>query len=262
MVGGIVVVPVVLGFALLSHVLGATGAALLFAPRLGFLTGARIWLPYAPSSLSSPPEHSYLVLRSTQSRESVIDLERINALNETICRFAIENRIEHPTISIDRVVDYLNPETLKVVGFERLHQVIDLVTRFGWAEYGIFATPRDVAMRLVSDSDIVILSDPVRERQAPYPMNTKIREYWDDMWNWATQHLVRYYSTEIHGIPHYVFVRPTVTINGLSGDWITSAGIIVDTKANYLLRFPFIVLEGARLLRLARRRAETQRRRR
>ena len=101
------------------------------------------------------------------------------------------------------------------------------------------------AMRLVSDSGIVILTDPLRDRSSPYPMNTKIREYWDDMWSWATQHLVLYYSTEIHGIPHYLFVRPIVTISGLSGDWITSAGVIVDVKANYLLRFPFIVLEGA-----------------
>jgi hypothetical protein len=65
------------------------------------------------------------------------------------------------------------------------------------------------------------------------------------LWTWATQHRVLLYSTEIFDVSHYVFVRPLAKIEGLSGEWITSAGITVETNARDLVQFPFIILEGA-----------------
>jgi hypothetical protein len=39
-------------------------------------------------------------------------------------------------------------------------------------------------------------------------MNTKIKEYWDELWEWTNQNRVLLFSTEIYGIPYRVFVRP------------------------------------------------------
>jgi hypothetical protein len=50
-------------------------------------------------------------------------------------------------------------------------------------------------------------------------------------------------------LDNYIFVQPQVkteglSVEGVSGGWITSAGIIVNTNASDLMQFPFVVLEG------------------
>jgi hypothetical protein len=88
-----------------------------------------------------------------------------------------------------------------------LHRNLDIDPRFGHSVYGIFATPREDALRLFADSDVIVLTDAVTDRSQPYPMNTKIKEYWDELWQWTNENRVLLFSTEIHGIPYRVFVR-------------------------------------------------------
>ena len=89
-----------------------------------------------------------------------------------------------------------------------LHRNLDIDPRFGHSVYGIFATPREDALRLFADSDVIVLTDAVTDRSYPYPMNTKIKEYWDELWEWTNQNRALLFSTEIYGIPYRVFVRP------------------------------------------------------
>jgi hypothetical protein len=42
--------------------------------------------------------------------------------------------------------------------------------------------PRDEAMRIFPESDVTVLTDPTMDRQYPFPINGKIEEYWDDVW--------------------------------------------------------------------------------
>ena len=135
------------------------------------------------------------------------DLERITLINEAIVQYALENHMGQPTISVDRVVDYLNWGTAKLFGIERFHRYLNFDPRFGNALYGIFETPRAEALRLFSESDIIVLTDPIAGRSHPYPMNTKIREYWDELWTWTNQNRKLFFATEIFGIPYRVFGR-------------------------------------------------------
>jgi hypothetical protein len=91
-------------------------------------------------------------------------------------------------------------------GIERFHRYLNFDPRFGHGLYGIFETPR-AQVRLFSESDIIVLTDPVAGRVEPYPMNTKIREYWNELWTWTNQNRKLFFATEILGIPHRVFVR-------------------------------------------------------
>jgi hypothetical protein len=168
------------------------------------------------------------------------------ALNEAIARFVVENKLTRPKISFDRVADHLNVGTIEIYGYERYRQRLAFVPRFGVSKYGIFATPRDVAMQLISESDIVILTDPIIARDHPYPMNTKIKEYWDDIRQWANDNMVLVLSENIAELPHRVFARPGVRIGGATGDgWITAAGLSVGVNASHLTRWPIIVLHGS-----------------
>ena len=111
-------------------------------------------------------------------------------------------------MSSDRVVDYQNAGTPKLFSIEALHRNLEIDPRFGHGTYGIFATSREDALRLFADSDVIVLTDAVTDRSHPYPMNTKIKEYWDELWQWTNQNRALLFSTEIYGIPYRVFVRP------------------------------------------------------
>jgi hypothetical protein len=172
------------------------------------------------------------------------DREQIVALNQAIVRYVDENGMVAPRVSVDRVTDYLNAGTLELYGFESLHRIVGFSGYFGHGHVGIFATPRDEAVKLIQNSDIVILTDPNLGRDHPYPMNAKIKEYWGELWRWTNDNLVLARRTDVLDIPHYVFARPSVRVSGLSGPWVTSSGLIVDVDSSHLKRWPFIVLQG------------------
>ena len=173
------------------------------------------------------------------------DLGRINDLNNAIAGYIVDNAISHPSISIDRVLEYLNAGTVQLAGWEHLGRFIELFLKFGHGHYGIFATPRNTAMKVLQESDIVVLSDFRLGREgSAYPMDTKIREYWSDMWQWTKANLLPLYETNINGIPYRVLHKPTFKSEGGLGDWVTSLGLTLTVSRVDLQRWPFLILEG------------------
>ena len=173
------------------------------------------------------------------------DLERINGINDAVSDYIIANVMPRPSISFDRVIEYLNVATVQIAGWERWGRFIDVVPKFGYGEYGIFATPRDVAMKLLLQSDIVVLSDSKLGRESSsYPIDSKIPEYWDDMWRWTNANLLPLYETNIGGIPYRVFRKATFTLEGESVGWVTSRGLTLLANRSDLERWPVFVLEG------------------
>ena len=140
------------------------------------------------------------------NNKSLSDLQRITEINEAIDRYVIQNSLTQPSISFDRVTDYLNLPSVRLFAFERFHKIIYFVPLFGNYAYGIFATPRDVAMALIMKSDVIVLTDPVEGRPG-YPMDNKITEYWDEIDTWTRKNRTLFYSTVIFDIPHRVYVR-------------------------------------------------------
>ena len=133
------------------------------------------------------------------------DLRHVTEINEVIAQYLIEKPLANASISFDRVTDYMNWGTVILFGFERFHRLVDLTPRFGHSTYGIFATPRDVAMKLIMESDIIVLTDPVLGRGS-LPMDKKITEYWGDIDAWTRANRRLLYSTEIFGVPYSVYV--------------------------------------------------------
>jgi hypothetical protein len=199
-VGGIVAVPVVLAMVLF-------GAAVW--PREGRPKLTPPWARILPALVMAIALTAFvskgLSSKHLPARE---DLERITLLAKTIATYAADNNLTRLTMSSDRVVDYQNAATPKLFSIEMLHRNLDIDPRFGHSVYGIFATSREDALRLFADSDVIVLTDAVTDRSQPYPMNTKIKEYWDELWQWTNQNRALLFSTEIYGIPYRVFVRP------------------------------------------------------
>jgi len=170
------------------------------------------------------------------------DLRAINALNEAIADYAIRLNRPEPAMSLDRIIDYVNIGTVAVSAYERDRAIVKF--RRGMLGDDIFAVPRDEALKMAADSDILVLTDPQRGHETPYPFNAGIKSYWDDLHKFANDNMMPLVERDIEGIPHRAYVKPVVTIGGLSGGWVTSAGLLLTANAAELKRWPWIRLEG------------------
>src|SRR6516225_5076082 len=226
LVGAIVIMPLILVFTLIFDAFGRHAA-----PPLGKDVEAR-W-PWFLRLASSPPVEGIWTAASKHSAKAIIttfvavallttfatrglsykdptsqsDYAAITQLNTAIGHYVIENKLLKPTLSVDRVVGYLNWGTLRLGNFEVLRTWIDFDPRFGAGIYGIFATPREVALQLIKDSDIVVLTDPVQARDPTLPIDRKIIEYWDELDAWTRRNRVLLISADVYGVPHRVYVR-------------------------------------------------------
>jgi hypothetical protein len=170
------------------------------------------------------------------------DLGRINNLNKAIAGYIVDNALGQTSISFDRIVEYLNAGTIELYGYESWRQMISVAPKLGG---DIFATPRAAAVRLWQESDIVVMTDSALGREySHYPMDSEIRSYWGEMWQWTNANLALLYTTEINGIPYRVFHKPFVKVEGGSAEWITSRGLRLTVDRSELRRWPFVVLEG------------------
>jgi hypothetical protein len=263
-VAGVVVVPAVLAVTLFGAALwpqqrfnrhGASHFTRIARQlhRISDITSAlRAWLPSSAQTLGAigtllitAGVGTFLIQsKSSQYTAPRADLVRINELNNRIVNYTLENEITKPQFSIDRIVDYLFPGSLDVTAVERFGTPLQFKGGLGFDSYGFNGAPRDVALKLVQQSDIMVLTDPVLGRDAPYPMNAKIAEYWDELAVWTKQNRVVLISTEILGIPHRAFVKPLIRLQGISAGWITSAGITISLPGGELSRWPLIILKG------------------
>src|SRR5216683_191038 len=196
---GIVAVPILLAMVLFGAAVWPRGGRQELAPPWARMLPALVMAIALTAFVSKGLSSKHLPARA--------DLEHITLLAKTIASYAADNNLTRLTMSSDRVVDYQNAGTPKLFSIEILHRNLDIDPRFGHSVYGIFATPREDALRLFADSDVIVLTDAVTDRSYPYPMNTKIKEYWDELWEWTNQNRVLLFSTEILGIPYRVFVR-------------------------------------------------------
>ena len=197
-VGGIATVPVLLAIMLLGAAMWPNGAAIKIGRRqvsTAFVAMAIALAAFTINGLSS---------KDLAPRD---DLERISQLAKVIATYAADNNLSRISISTDRVDDYQNVGTPRLVSLETMHRNLAVDGLLGHGSHGIFATSRDDAMKLLALSDVIVLTDPVTNRAHPYPINTKIKEYWGDLWRWANQNRTLLYCTEIFGIPYRVFVR-------------------------------------------------------
>jgi hypothetical protein len=200
-VGGIVTVPVLLAMVLFGAAIWPYGASrMLGRPRRPISVTTVLAIAVAlPAFIISGLSSKDIAPRG--------DLDRITLLARSIATYAADNNLSRLAISTDRIDDYQNVGTPRLSSIETLHRNLDVNGLLGHGSHGIFATSRDDAMQLLTASDVIVLTDPVTDRAHPFPINTKIKEYWGELWSWTNQNRKLLYCTEIFGIPYRVFVR-------------------------------------------------------
>jgi hypothetical protein len=129
------------------------------------------------------------------------------------------------------------------MGFETTGKLVEFRGLLG---SDISALSREAAMSSLEKSDIVILTWP--QRAGVYPFTQRIAEYWPDLKAWAEKNMIRVRTEEFETSEPYtaiIYVRPDFKVLDLSGDWVTSKGLLIKAKRDILERFPLVQLRGS-----------------
>jgi hypothetical protein len=172
-----------------------------------------------------------------------VQLSQMAELNEWLANYAGEYHWKNPAISLDIISGYLNCGTITAAGFEKTGHFVEFYSLLGSS---ILAQSREEALRLLEKSDFVILTSPRQGEN--YPFTEAIAAYWSELKAWADQHLVTIKTQRVDAVFPYnvmVYARPCAQLRDVSGDWITSAGVLIEAKRSDLERFPLIRLKGA-----------------
>ncbi len=199
-VGSIATVPLILMIVLTGIAIWPHGAVVRLTSRvainlavLATIVGIVTFATRGLSSADVPPR---------------ADLDRIAAVNNVIARYAADNKLDRISMSVDRVVDYLSANSVRLFSIEERHRTLRVDGLLGHGAHGIFATSRADALRLLADSDVIALTDPTIDRSIPYPSNTAVRAYWQDLLQWTAAHRNLLLTTDIFGVPYRIYVRP------------------------------------------------------
>jgi hypothetical protein len=170
-------------------------------------------------------------------------LSQMAEFNQWLVNYANEYRWKSPGISLDVISGVLNAATITTLGFEKTGQFIEFRGLLGSS---IFGPSREEALKLLAKSDFVILTST--RPPGNFPFTRTIATYWTDLNAWADKHLVVAKTQRFNTSYPYtatVYVRPSAQLRDVSGDWITSQGVLIEVKRSDLERFPLIRLKGA-----------------
>ncbi len=172
-----------------------------------------------------------------------VHLSQMAELNQWLANYAREYHWKNPAISLDIISSYLNCGTITAAGFEKTGHFVEFYSLLGSS---ILGQSREEALRLLEKSDFVILTSPHQGEN--YPFTDAIAAYWSELKAWADKHLLTIKTQRIDAVFPYnvmVYARPCAQLRDVSGDWITSAGVLIEAKRSDLERFPLIRLKGA-----------------
>jgi hypothetical protein len=233
-VGGIVGVPCALLVVWLMAALafGAGEADLLLQRRvLGICAGVVVGL-----GVFNQLAHASKHLPSYDDRESY---ERLTELDRWLAETARKSGLSNPTISADIVSQWLTAQTITASAFEQTGKLVPFRQLLGRT---IFGVERDEALSELANSDYVVLTTV--PKVGVYPFYEKIQKYWNDLKSWSDENMLLVQTMPFEDYTATIYVRPIPRILGVSGDWITSRGLDLETKTGILEKFPVIRLAG------------------
>jgi hypothetical protein len=98
-------------------------------------------------------------------------------------------------------------------------------------------------LSMITQSDFVILT--TLPKSGLYPFQQQSAQYWGDLKNWVEANMIAVRQVQFKDSNATIYVHPTATVSGLSGEWVTSTGLWIEAPRARLQRFPEIRLSGA-----------------
>jgi hypothetical protein len=176
----------------------------------------------------------------------------VNRFNDAIIKHARDNLADAPTFSSDGVYEMFNYLAVSNRTYEVPGNPVNFRPLY---DMQVFAPTRESLLSAFARSDVVVLSDSRLGRNSVYPSNAVIEKNWEDLKSKVGGSMVSVARTNIAGVPYEAFSKPNTKITGLSGEiaglsggWITSAGIDLPVNSRIIGARPYLVLEGEALL--------------
>jgi hypothetical protein len=167
------------------------------------------------------------------------DLERLTELDKWLAEYAEKHGWSNPAISADVISAWFFPHAITASGYEQTLQLLQFRGMFG---QGIMGVGREEALSMLAASDFLILT--TLPKAGVYPFYQGVAQYWNDLKSWADKNMILLRTVQFDNFIATIYVRPSATVSGLSGGWITSTGLSIETERAALLRFPKIRLSG------------------
>jgi hypothetical protein len=167
-------------------------------------------------------------------------LDQWNAVVRWLTNYAVERQLSSPVLSVDFVSSRLYAGAIATGGYEQTGVLVNWRQLLGST---IFHVDQPTAIEGMKNSDIVILTSVARSPPL-YPFDASIRNYWPALKQWADNNLISEQTFLLDSSGATIYARPTVKVAGYTGEWVSSAGVLIQVVANELKRWPFIVLEG------------------
>jgi len=167
------------------------------------------------------------------------DLNRLVELDKWLIDYASERGWRDPFISFDVISDRINSGVIDVSAFEHLREPIAFHTLLGAKIMGVGESE---ALSLLKASDFVVLT--TLQKTGFFPFYRDVARYWGDLKAWADENMILVRTVPFDSFTATVYARPSATLSGLSGGWLTRDGLLVEAPRGALRRFPKIRLCG------------------
>jgi hypothetical protein len=157
--------------------------------RIDFSRGAA-WLRLLPTTLVIVPMSAgigYFVIRQcTEPHDDVFirDARAVNDLSDHIYQAAQQQKLDHPMIGVDQVVDFIDAQILGVICYERNHVWFSFVTQL---PDSILAEPDDVIRYKLNLCDFILLTDQM-PGDGYWPYDKAMRRLNPELKVWCESH--------------------------------------------------------------------------
>jgi len=181
-------------------------------------------------------------VRHDDSASSRSDAREVVTLYDRLTELSVAEGWSSPRISYAATADYFHPLVLEPIAYER-HGVL-LQPKGALGATGILAPDESQVPALLGESDFAVIASTPSPLATVFPFDRLMNAMKPGIEafcakNFAPVDHFRFFEQEVT-----LYVRPTLKIEGASGGWITSAGLLLSAPSRVLRVRPRIELVG------------------
>ena len=196
--------------------------------------------------------YSELQMAARRSPQSMREAEtdQVLKLYDVIAAQAALNGWTHPRIAMDRFEDYLHPQLIPALLYERHGTLFRAESVLGGT---IFPVPEEDAIAAVRRCDFAILTverNISASDEVGYPFDRSMRRVEAKLFETANLNLVLLERFHLSQQDLVLYMRPAVTVSGADDGWILDQGLTLSAETKVLRVRPRIELSGKAVFQL------------
>jgi hypothetical protein len=145
-------------------------------------------------------------------------------------------------VSIFGVFEYLNVGVLDFLAYERRRVPLALHGELGLT---VFATDLNDAMAKLDRSSFVVTAEHRSESQLVFPFDRTLQLLIPKLTRHLRERFIYMTEFSFKGVRHELYRRPFPVLKGISGDWVTADGLLVEISEDDKRKASRLILRGS-----------------